>query len=79
MRRARLAIAVCLLALPAAPAAATVVVGIGDQQPDAFADAWLRALGLGHARLIVPWNAAMTEPDRVTAGAVTRILNVRRS
>jgi hypothetical protein len=67
MRRARLAVVLCLLALPAAPAAGSLVVGIGDQQPQSFADARLRALGMSHARLIVPWDAATSEPDSVQA------------
>src|SRR4051794_35002826 len=68
MRRARVALALaCTFALSAAPAARALVVGIGDQQPSAFADPRLRALGMRHARLIVPWNAATTEPAAVQA------------
>jgi len=50
-----------------AVAQAALTVGIGDQQPAAFSDARLRALGMSHARLIVPWNAAATEPGAVQA------------
>ena len=51
--------------MPAGRAAAAVVVGIGDQQAAAFSDPRLRALGMSRARLIVPWDAAATEPDAV--------------
>jgi hypothetical protein len=62
----RLVLAVVVLLLAAAPAArATVVVGIGDQKPSSFADARLRDLGLRSARLIVPWDAATSEPGAV--------------
>jgi hypothetical protein len=53
------------LALPAASAEAAVVVGISDQNASAWADPRLRALGLERARLIVPWDAATSEPARV--------------
>ena len=49
------------------PAHAAVQVGIGDQQPAAFADARLRALNLQAARMIVPYDAASSQPDRVEA------------
>ncbi|MEA2273985.1 MAG: hypothetical protein QOI98_2693 [Solirubrobacteraceae bacterium] len=39
------------------PAAGAVVVGIGDQKGDFFADKRFGALGIRHARLIVPWDA----------------------
>jgi hypothetical protein len=40
-------------------------VGISDQDPDTFGDPRFRALGMGFARLITPWNAILTEPDRL--------------
>jgi hypothetical protein len=45
-----------------APAHAALEVGISDQNAGAFADPHLRALGLQDSRLIVPWNAATSEP-----------------
>jgi hypothetical protein len=50
----------------AAPAAA-VTVGLSEQQPATFADARVRALGIRYARLVVPWDAATSEPERVQA------------
>ena len=47
--------------------AAALTVGFGDQQPASFSDPRLLALGMNHARLIVPWNAATTEPGAVQA------------
>ena len=62
----RVVLAAVVLLLAAAPAArATVVVGIGDQKASSFADARLRGLGLRDARLIVPWDAATSEPGAV--------------
>jgi hypothetical protein len=71
--RARLLVAVALLALAAFPAAArATAIGLSDQDAAAFSDARLRALHLGYARLVVPWDAATSEPARVQAwlGAV---------
>ena len=50
-----------------AAAHAALTVGIGDQQPGAFSDQRLLGLGMSHARLIVSWNAATTEPASVQA------------
>jgi hypothetical protein len=47
--------------------ALALTVGLGDQKPAVFADARLRALGLRNARLIVPWDAASSEPGVVQA------------
>lgn len=67
-RAAATVLAPAALALGCAPpSAAAVVVGIGDQKPAVFADGRLRALGLREARLIVPWDAASSEPTRVQA------------
>jgi hypothetical protein len=52
-----------LLAL-AAPASATIVVGLGDQKPDMFSDPRFVALGITHARRAVAWDA-MWHPDQV--------------
>jgi putative glycosyl hydrolase len=52
-----------ILAIPAAASALTV--GIGDQKAAAFSDTRLRSLGLRYARLIVPWDAATSEPGVV--------------
>ncbi len=58
--------AMLVLCAPTAPARA-LVVGMSDQQTDSWPDPRLRALGLRHARLIVPWDAARSEPERVQA------------
>src|SRR5512132_1416308 len=70
MRRARrllpaVTAAVALLG-PAATARA-VVVGLADQAPGAYADARVHALGLRYARLVVPWDAATSQPQAVQA------------
>lgn len=44
---------------------AALQVGIGDQHAPAYSDARLRALDLPVARLIVPWDAATSQPDAV--------------
>jgi hypothetical protein len=43
---------------------------MSDQTVDAWADPRLRSLGLRRARLVVPWDAASTEPARVEAWLV---------
>jgi hypothetical protein len=68
-RRSRLR---CLLLagafhLGVAASAGAVAVGLSDQQPGTFADPRVRALGLRYARLVVPWDAAISEPARVQA------------
>jgi hypothetical protein len=65
---------VALAGAVAAPADAALQVGIADQHASAFADARLRALGLRVARLVVPWDAATSEPAAVGTwlDAVTR-------
>jgi hypothetical protein len=45
----------------APPAAHAVEVGIGDQKPDMFTDKRFDELGIGHARLLLPWDA-MSSP-----------------
>jgi Glycosyl hydrolase catalytic core len=54
------------MAIAAAPAQA-LEVGISDQDASAFQDGRLKALGLREARLIVPWDAATSEPAAVQA------------
>jgi hypothetical protein len=56
-----------LTLLSAGPARAAVTVGLADQKPAAYGDARARALGLTAARLIVPWDAATSEPAAVQA------------
>ena len=56
-----------LLALLAPAPAHAVTVGLAEQTAASFADDRLRALGLRHARLVAPWDAALTEPARVQA------------
>src|SRR4051794_7771179 len=53
--------AAAALALWASPAAA-LEVGIADQHAATFADPTFRALGLGYARVVVPWDVATTDP-----------------
>jgi hypothetical protein len=65
--RTSLLVAAVAGALVAPASAAALTVGIGDQQPSAFADGRLRALGLRVARLTVPWDAATSEPAAVQA------------
>jgi hypothetical protein len=63
--RTSLLVAAVVGALVGPASAGALTVGIGDQQPSAFADGRLRALGLRVARLTVPWDAAATEPAAV--------------
>jgi hypothetical protein len=66
--RARLLVALTVLAALVFPAAAHAsAVGISDQNATSFADPRLRALHLRYARLVVPYDAATTEPARVRA------------
>ena len=57
-------LALALTAVPAAAQAATVTVGLGDQNPDVFHDARFKALGLKRVRVITPWNVALSRGDR---------------
>jgi hypothetical protein len=41
------------------------LVGISDQRPATFSDPLFTALGLRTARLIIPWNAVWTDPERL--------------
>jgi hypothetical protein len=50
-----------------AVAHAALTVGIGDQQPGAFSEQRLLGLGVSHARLVVPRDAATSEPATVQA------------
>jgi hypothetical protein len=61
----RLALALALLG--PASAAHAAVVGLADQQAQSYADPRAQALGLRHARLTVPWDAATSEPEVVAA------------
>lgn len=45
--------------------ARALVVGISDQNPGPFDDRRLATLPIDHARLIVPWDAALTNPGPV--------------
>lgn len=72
-RRTILHLTVALLlaafaAAVAAPApAGALEAGVADQKAWVWKDPRIRALGLRHARLIVPWNAATSEPAVVQA------------
>jgi hypothetical protein len=61
------ALAVAVAMAAAAVPAAALDVGISDQNAAAFADRHLRQLSLREARLIVPWDAATSEPGVVQA------------
>jgi hypothetical protein len=65
--RAVVVLAALALALVAPAAAGAAVIGFGDQNASVFADARLRALHLPVARLVVPYDAATSQPDRVAA------------
>ena len=65
MRRLRVLLLAALAAALVAPASASaLVVGIGDQKPDMFADPLFQTLGVGHARIAVSWDA-LNEPWQV--------------
>lgn len=51
----------------AAPAAASPAIGLSDQNASSWSQPGLLALDLRYARLVVPWDAAWSEPDRVQA------------
>jgi hypothetical protein len=55
LRRAVPALLVTALALPAS--ASALVIGIGDQKPDMFADPLFHSLDIRYARLAVSWDA----------------------
>lgn len=72
MRRALAAVLlaagfVATLLVHAERSSAAPVVGISDQRAESWTQPRLRALGLRHARLVVPWNAATSEPAAVQA------------
>lgn len=52
---------------PAPSSDAPPVVGISDNKPDMFSSPLFADLGVRHARLITPYDAALTEPDRLRA------------
>lgn len=71
--RALLVTAVLLLCVAApasaaqgivAPRVTDVIVGVGDQKVAMFTDARFRALGISHARLLVPWDALTSSWQR---------------
>jgi polysaccharide biosynthesis protein PslG len=43
----------------------SILVGIGDQDPATFTDPHFKALGIRRARIIVPWNVALSPPDEL--------------
>ncbi|MBJ7473060.1 MAG: hypothetical protein JHD16_17275 [Solirubrobacteraceae bacterium] len=66
----RLATLALLLAavLGSTPSAARATeFGLSEQQATSWSDGRLQALGVRHARLIAPWDAATSEPARVQA------------
>lgn len=68
MMRASLRLTLVLATLALAPGAAhAAVIGFADQNASAFSDPRLRALKLGVARLVVPYDAATSEPQVVAS------------
>jgi hypothetical protein len=63
-RRALLALtlAAACLAVPAAPAAAKLRVGISEQNANMFSSRYFKPLKVKHGRIVVPWNI-MTRKD----------------
>lgn len=59
----RIGLALGALALPAT-AGARVIVGIGDQKPDMYADARLYWLGIKHTRIVVSWEVQRVPWER---------------
>jgi hypothetical protein len=65
MRRRLLIVLAALASALTVPASAgALVVGIGDQKPDMFADPLFQTLGIGYARIAVSWDA-MNQPWQV--------------
>jgi hypothetical protein len=54
--------AMAVAALPAT-SSAKVTVGLGDQNWGTFSDTYFKALGLKRARVITPWNVALSPGD----------------
>ena len=50
---------------PVASAHATYAVGVSDNKASTFHDPRLKQIGIKTARLITPWNAISTEPERL--------------
>jgi hypothetical protein len=57
-------IALSVAALPSA-ASAAVTVGVGDQSSATFGDDHFKGLGLKRARVVTPWNVALTRGNRL--------------
>jgi hypothetical protein len=53
------------VAAPATASSAKVTVGLGDQNWGTFADPHFEALGLKRARVVTPWNVALSRGDRL--------------
>jgi hypothetical protein len=61
------AVIVLTAATPSARAAQpTQIIGMSDNKPEPFDDPRFDELGIGYVRLIVPYDAALTEPARVS-------------
>jgi hypothetical protein len=60
-----LVLALSVAALPPAASAGRVTVGVGDQDWGTFLDGHFTELGLKHARVVTPWNVALSEADRI--------------
>ncbi len=57
-------VALAVAAIPAG-ASAAVTVGLGDQNWNTFNEDRFRALGLKRARVVTPWNVALSRGDRL--------------
>ena len=53
---ALLALTTACLALPAAPAAAKLQIGISEQKNEMFSNKYFKPLKVKYARIVVPWN-----------------------
>ena len=56
-------LALSAAALPPAAPAARVTVGVGDQDWGTFLNGHFTELGLKHARVVTPWNVALSDAD----------------
>jgi hypothetical protein len=56
---------IAVASLPGAASAAPVTVGLGDQNWNTFSEGRFQELGLKHARVVTPWNVALSRNDRL--------------
>lgn len=58
-------LAVLLAVAPSSSASAAVVIGLSDQRPEHLTAPVIGGLELPVARLVVPWDAALSQPELV--------------